>query len=228
MANPAWPLHVAASEPAVKPRHALFVRITHWITTLCVLALLVTGIEIIISHPRFYWGDEGNPMTASLFDIPIPASRPWVNTGYPYVLPDQNGWSRNLHFEAAWIIVFTGLIYVLFSLLGRHLRDDLLPPASGPASYNTIQRIVYLGVIFVLCPAAIWTGLAMSPAIVSTFPFLVTLLGGHQSARTIHFFVSILLVLFVIVHIVMVCRAGFLARMRPMITNSPAPENEAP
>src|SRR5260370_25050151 len=59
------------------PRHSALVRITHWLTTVCVLALLLSGIEILISHPRFYWGETGNVMTPSLFDLPIPASRPW-------------------------------------------------------------------------------------------------------------------------------------------------------
>ena len=95
------------------PRHSILVRTTHWLTNVCVFALLLSGFEIIVSHPRFYWGNTGNPNTPALFEIPIPASRPWVNTGYGYVLPDQNGWSRNLHFEAAWLILFTGLVYVI-------------------------------------------------------------------------------------------------------------------
>ena len=83
-------------------------------------------------------------------------------------------------------------------------------------------------VIFVLFPLAIWTGLAMSPAIVSVFPILATVFGGHQSARTIHFFVSLLLVLFLLIHIVMVCRAGFRNRMRAMITGRVASRSEHP
>ena len=64
----------------------------------------------------------------------------------------------------------------------------------------------------------IWTGLAMSPAITSVFPALVTVLGGQQSARTIHFFVASFLVLFLLVHVAMVCLAGFRNRVRAMIT----------
>jgi thiosulfate reductase cytochrome b subunit len=240
MAESTLPLQAAVSATRATPRHSALVRVTHWLTTLCFLALLLSGIEIIISHPRFYWGETGNVNTPSLFDIPIPASRPWVNTGYGYVLPDQNGWSRNLHFEAAWIVVFTGLVYVLASLFGRHLRRDLLPApgtltwpaiskdilnhlrvqqpeAAGSWSYNTLQRLTYLKVVFVLFPLAVWTGLAMSPAVASVFPPVVTVLGGLQSARTIHFFVSVLLVLFLVIHIVMVWRAGFRKRMRAMI-----------
>src|SRR5215472_12087001 len=116
MAHLAGPLVDAPPATVTAPRHSALVRVTHWLTTICVLALLLSGIEIIISHPRFYWGETGNPATPSLFDLPIPASRPWVNTGYSFVLRDQNGWSRNLHFEAAWIVILTGLVYVISGL----------------------------------------------------------------------------------------------------------------
>ncbi len=223
----------------------MLVRVTHWITTLCFLALLVTGIEIVISHPRFYWGETGNVLTPTLFKIPIPSSRSLVPTGYGYVLPDQNGWSRYLHFQAAWVLVLTGLLYVISSLFTGHLQKNLLPdkadlswrafsgeivnhlrpqrPGAAEAwSYNLIQRLSYLLVIFVLFPLVIWTGLAMSPAFVSAVPAAVTLLGGQQSARTIHFFVSLALLLFVLVHVVMVFVAGFKSRMRAMITGRAA------
>ena len=81
-----------------------------------------------------------------------------------------------------------------------------------------LQRLSYLFVIFVLFPLIIWTGLAMSPAFVSAVPASVNLLGGQQSARTLHFFVSLALVLFLLVHVGMVWFAGFRSRMRAMIT----------
>jgi thiosulfate reductase cytochrome b subunit len=164
-----------------------------------------------------------------------------VRTGYGYVLPDQNGWSRYLHFQSAWIAVLTGLLYAISGWFTRHFQKDLLPrrtdlswralstvivkhlrfkpPSEAEAwSYNVLQRLTYLFVIFVLFPLVIWTGLAMSPAIASAFPAAVSVLGGQQSARTIHFFVSAFLLLFLLVHIVMICLAGFRNRMRAMIT----------
>jgi thiosulfate reductase cytochrome b subunit len=223
------------------PRHSALVRVTHWITTLCFLALLVSGIEIVISHPRFYWGETGNDLTPVLFKIPIPASRNLVPTNYGYVMPDQNGWSRYLHFQAAWVVIFTGVLYVIFGWLAGHFRRNLLPhgadlswrsfsasiashlrlerPSEAEAwSYNVLQRLSYLFVIFVLFPLVIWTGLAMSPAFVSAFPASVNVLGGQQSARTLHFFVSLALVLFLVVHVGMIGLAGFWSRMRAMIT----------
>jgi thiosulfate reductase cytochrome b subunit len=225
----------------VPSRHSALVRVTHWITALAFLALLVTGIEILISHPRFYWGETGNINTPPLFKIPIPSSRSSVPTGYGYVLPDQNGWSRYLHFQSAWVVVLTGLLYIIYSFFSGHLRKNLLPDAAEFSwrnfsttignhlrfqppgedeawSYNLLQRLTYLCVIFVLFPLIIWTGLAMSPAIASVFPSAVSVLGGQQSARTIHFFVTVLLVLFLLVHIMMIGLAGFWNRTRPMIT----------
>ena len=245
---------VPSSAPAVPAtattsRHSALVRVTHWITTLCFLALLVTGIEILISHPRFYWGETGNVLTPPLFKIPIPSSRALVPTGYGYVLPDQNGWSRYLHFQAAWVVVLTGLLYAISGFFTGHFRKNLLPrqrdlswralrttiashlrfarPSATEAwSYNVLQRLSYLFVIFVLFPLVIWTGLAMSPAFVSAIPASVTLLGGQQSARTIHFFVSVFLVLFLLIHVVMICVAGFRDRMRAMITGRAATYRE--
>ena len=220
-------------------RHSVVVRVTHWLTVVWFCALLLSGVEILISHPRFYWGETGNASLQPLFRLPIPASRATVPTGYGFVLPDQNGWSRSLHFEAAWGLVLTGCWYLLAGLVTGHFRKDLLPSRwSGseisaalanhirfrkPAEaenwcYNILQRLAYISVIFGLFPAMIWTGLAMSPAVVSALPFMVTVLGGQQSARTLHFFCTLGLVLFVLVHVGMVVLAGFRNRMRAMIT----------
>ena len=251
MADPVWaPVSssFAASETAVS-RHSAFVRITHWITTVAFVALLVSGVEILISHPRFYWGETGNVHTPPLFRVPIPSSRATVPTGYNYVLPDQNGWSRSLHFEAAWLAVLTGLLYLLVGSISGHVRRNLLPAAGDVSwravstsvtdhlrfrrardedsrSYNLLQRFTYLSVIFVLFPLVIWTGLAMSPAIASAFPSSITLLGGQQTSRTIHFFVSILLLVFLLVHVMMVALSGFRGRMIGMLTGGQASNKE--
>jgi thiosulfate reductase cytochrome b subunit len=239
----------AVRTTTVTVRHSALVRITHWITALCFLALLVSGAEIVISHPRFYWGETGNDLTPTLFKLPIPASRALVPTGYGYVLPDQNGWSRYLHFQSAWVVVLTGLLYVISGLFTGHFRNSLLPrradlswrafsmaiasrlrfersSESEACSYNLLQRLTYLFVIFVLFPLVVWTGLAMSPAFVSAVPASVNVLGGQQSARTLHFFVSLALVVFLLVHILMVWLAGFWNRMRAMITGRVATSME--
>jgi thiosulfate reductase cytochrome b subunit len=217
--------------------------------TLAFLALLVTGLEIVVSHPRFYWGEVGNVNTDVLFKIPIPSSRKLVPSGYGYVLPDQNGWSRYLHFQSAWILVLTGLLYVGVGVFNGHFRRNVFPARSDVApksllaslvqhlrfarpsadeawSYNVLQRLAYLVVIFILFPMIIWTGLAMSPSFVSAVPAAVNLLGGQQSARTLHFFLTWALVLFLLVHVLMVILAGFRSRVRAMITGRAAEPQE--
>lgn len=232
------------------PRHTATVRVTHWLAAVAVLALLVSGVEIVISHPRFYWGETGTVMDPPLFSLPIPSSRASVPTGYGYVLADQNGWSRSLHFEAAWLLVLTGLCYVISGSLTRHFRDHLLParrdvtprairaevakslrrakPEEAEAwAYNGLQRLTYLVVVFGLVPLMVWTGLAMSDAIAAAWPATVTLLGGRQSARTLHFGATVLLTLFLLVHLAMIWRVGFTRRVGAMITGRASDRQEA-
>lgn len=196
-------------------RHSLPVRITHWLTALSVAGLLVSGVAILIAHPRLYWGETGSLETPSLIDLPLT-----LTLGH-------SGWGRYLHFLSAWLCVLTGLIYVLSGLVTKHFRRDLLPARSqlaGPLlsspadSYNIVQRVTYLGVVFVLFPLIVVTGLAMSPAVTSVMPWLATMFGGHQSARTIHFFAASAVTLFVIGHVTMVVAAGFAVRVMAMIT----------
>src|SRR6185369_7512418 len=175
-------------------------------------------------HPRLYWGETGALGGPSLIDLPL-----------PMLLTGQSGWGRSLHFLAAWLSVATGAAYVISSLRSGHLRRDLLPVASdlrgalehlrphqphGDAdlAYNPAQRLAYFGVVALLFPAVIWTGLAMSPAVTSAVPFLVDVLGGQQSARTLHFAAACALVLFLVGHVAMVALSGFRVRMRGMIT----------
>lgn len=216
-------------------------RVTHWLTVLAFIALLLSGGEIILPHPRFYLGEVGNVNTKPLFTLPIPSSRDTVPTRYGYVLPDENGWGRALHFEAAWVVVLTGLVYVLWGLFRGHFHRRMLPergerflpalrqsfakslrrapPGEADANaYNLLQRVAYLVVIFVLFPLVIWTGLAMSPSFTASFPLTVVLLGGRQTARTLHLFVTVALVLFLVVHLAMITMAGFWRRTRAMIT----------
>ena len=238
---------MSATSPAKAdpPRHPAIVRVTHWLTVIAFFALLITGLELVISHPRFYLGEVGNVNTRPLFTIHIPASRDTVPTGYHYVMPDQNGWSRYLHFQAAWVAVLTGLVYVVWGLWRRHFLRNLLPArgdrngrafrqvftkslrrappdAADAHAYNVVQRTAYLLVIFVAFPLIIWTGLAMSPAFTAAVPWSAALLGGRQTARTLHFFLTIFLVVFLIVHVTMIALAGFWSRMRTMIAGSVA------
>jgi len=218
----------ATGKPNVMPRHGLVVRITHWLTAIGTFALIVSGIAILLAHPRLYWGETGAVGTDSFIDLPI-----------PFVF-GHSGWGRYLHFLAAWVCVASGALYIVGGFathhFGRHLfpsRHDLAWPnlrrtiadhvrfsvsRQSHDSYNVVQRVSYVIVVFVAGPLVLLSGLAFSPMLASVTPALVGMFGGQQSARTIHFFAAAAVVLFVLVHLTMVSLTGFVARVRAMIT----------
>jgi thiosulfate reductase cytochrome b subunit len=207
--------------------HSRVVRITHWVTTVAFAALVVSGYVITMTHPRLYWGDVGNIYMPAWIDLPIERKL------------GESGWGRSLHFLSAWILVLTGMIYVVWGLFARHVTRDLLPRRAeldlahvrqevtsqrhwrvhkdGPAPhYGLLQKSTYLFVIFVLIPLVVLTGLTLSPAVTAAYPLLRVMFGGHQSARTIHFLDSLVLLLFFVVHVIMVVRSGFWRQIRAM------------
>lgn len=184
-------------------RHTALVRITHWINALSFFALVISGFAILIAHPRFYWGETGGIGTPYLFEFPL-----------PYMKGGPSGWGRNLHFLVAWICVANGLVYTLSGFVTRHFRRHLL---TANPTYDPLQRRTYTALIFGLLPFLIWTGFAMSPAITAIAPAVVTLLGGQQSARTLHLFAAIAIVLFFFGHIAMVYASGFKRHFLAMI-----------
>jgi len=134
-------------------------------------------------------------------------------------------------------------VYQIAGLRSRHFQRNLVPPSADrtwqafrttilehvrlgagalgdASSYNALQRLSYLVIVFVLVPLVIWTGLAMAPAFTAVFPWTVNVLGGRQSARTLHFFITVALVLFTIIHVAMLVLAGFRTRVRAMITTA--------
>lgn len=177
----------------------------------------------------------------------------WSQRAFPawLTLPSSQDLAlgRRWHFFFAWIFVINGLVYLGYAFLSGHFHRDLLPnghelapryiwrevrdharlhfPSGEQARhYNTLQKLSYIGVIAVLLPLMLLTGLTMSPGMDAAFPFLVDIFGGRQSARTLHFLSASLLVTFVIVHVLMVILSGLWNNMRSMITGSYAIQQE--
>ena len=146
---------------------------------------------------------------------------------------------RRWHFFFAWAWVINGACYLAWSLASSHLQRDLAmrrrdwravprsiadhlrlrhPQGEDALRYNPLQKLAYLGVIFVLTPLIVLTGLSMSPQLDSLMGGFIELVGGRQSARTLHFAAMALFVLFALVHVLMVFYAGFANEMRSMIT----------
>ncbi|MFO1105023.1 MAG: cytochrome b/b6 domain-containing protein [Amaricoccus sp.] len=149
--------------------------------------------------------------------------------------------ARRWHLTFAWLFALGILGYGIVSLLNGHLRRDLLPKASELApghvwqdikqhatlnfpkgaaarNYNILQKLAYLSVLVLLIPTMVLTGLAMSPGMDATWPWLLDLFGGRQSARSIHFICAWALVAFILVHLAMVLLAGPVNEIRSMIT----------
>ncbi len=153
--------------------------------------------------------------------------------------PQWLSMARHWHFFFAWVFVINGVCFVLYSLFSRHLQRDLLPTRAelrnigssiknhllfrhpgGDAArrYNVLQSLTYLIVIFGLLPLLVVAGLAMSPRLDAVYAGWVDLLGGRQSARTLHFLAAFGLLLFTLVHVFEVFVAGVWNEMRSMIT----------
>src|SRR2546430_5164455 len=90
-------------------RHSVLVRVTHWMTAASFAALVVSGVAILLAHPRLYWGETGVVGMPSLVDLPL-----------PFVLTGQSGWGRSLHFLSAWIAVATGVVYLVGGARAKH------------------------------------------------------------------------------------------------------------
>ena len=164
---------------------------------------------------------------------------PVVSATRTYDIFNKNGWGRSLHFLAAWFLVATGAAYVVAGLLTGHAGRDLVPRAgelaprvlwhdfasrfqkksaatpTGPP-YGALQKLAYFGVAFLALPFMVATGLAMAPAVTAAYPLVAGIWGGAQSARTIHFFVFVALVLFTAGHLLLASRAGFGRQIRAL------------
>ena len=253
-------------------RHALALRVMHWINVVALTILLMSGLGIFNAHPALYWGlssYQGRPPVLSMTAVATPdGDRRGVTVilghtfdtdgvfgvskqpngqrairGFPWwlTIPDQLwlSMSRAWHFFFAWVLVLNGLAYLAWAIASRHVARDLAPTRTdwagigrsiadhlkfrhddGEAAtrYNVLQKLAYLIVIFVLLPLTILMVLAMSPRIDTVFTGWVDLVGGRQSARTIHFICAWLIVLFVAIHVFQVIVTGLWNNLRSMIT----------
>lgn len=222
-----------ASGPPRQQRHALWVRVCHWVLALCVFTLAYSGFYILMAHPRLYWGEVGNDLTPALLELPLNdnhqpeawretvtfdalANKP-ISASRTNEIFNQNGWARSLHFLAGWFFVVAGALYFAIGVITRHVARDLWPRAGNVGAYSRLQRYAYTGVAFALLPFMALAGLAMSPQVVAAFPALLDVFGGHQTARTLHFFGFVVLAAFVVGHVAMALFTGFGRHIRAMI-----------
>jgi len=222
-------------------RHRLSTRAWHWINFVTLCVMLMSGLMILNAHPRLYWGRYGANPDHAWLDLrradgrePFPG---WMTIPSHYSLADARLW----HLAFAWVLALGLLGYLLLSLINGHLRRDLhitrrewspahlwadikdhaalrFPTGAAALRYNVLQKLAYCGVLFGLLPMVIVTGLAMSPALNAGLTFLPELLGGRQTARSLHFIAVCGLFGFFVVHMVMVVLAGPVNEVRSMLT----------
>lgn len=216
-------------------RHRLSTRLWHWLNVLTIAVLLMSGLMISNAHPRLYWGRFGANSDQAWLELPqFPG---WATIPSTYNLADARLW----HLSFAWIFGAAVAGYLAWSLINGHFWRDLVPKLAelsprhlwqdikdhaalrfpkgeAAARYNVLQKLAYCGVLLVVLPGLVLTGMAMSPALGAAFHGLPELFGGRQSARSIHFLCAGGIVLFFIVHIAMVLLAGPVNEVRSMIT----------
>jgi thiosulfate reductase cytochrome b subunit len=185
-----------APEPALsRPIHPLWVRLTHWINVLAMLAMIGSGWQIYNASPLFS------------FDFPLQIT--------------LGGWLAGAllwHFAAMWVLAANGLVYVTLGLTTGRFRRKLLPihPSEVIADakaaltltlsyrdlsvYNAVQKLCYLGVILaglviVLSGLALWKPVQLQG--------LTGLFGGYEAARYVHFFAMAAIVGFFVLHVFM-------------------------
>ena len=220
-------------------RHRLPTRLWHWLNALTVFVMLMSGLMIFNAHPHLYWGQFGANFDHPWLTFkgrPIPG---WATIPSTYNLAAARRW----HLAFAWLLVVPLILFLATSFLNRHAQRDLAPKPdevrpshiwhdiqeharlrfpTGDAAlrYNILQKLSYVGVIFLLLPLMILTGLAMSPAMDAAWPWLIALFGGRQSARSVHFICAMAILAFIIVHLTMVLLAGPINEVGSMITGS--------
>lgn len=171
----------------------------------------------------------------------------WATIPTSYDLASGRRW----HLFFAWVLAISLTLFMLWTVFGGHLKRGLhvrraewsprhiwrdirdharlrFPKGEAAARYGILQKLSYIGVIFVLLPLMIFTGLAMSPGMNAAWPWLTDIFGGRQSARSIHFIVAWALVAFVLIHIVMVLLTGPVNQVRAMLTGWFRPLPETP
>ena len=214
-------------------RHALSTRLWHWLNLLCVVVLFMSGLTISNAHRRLYWGDWG--FEASQAWLMVPRFPDWMTIPGYYSLAVARDW----HILMAWPFALGLLFMWIAMMVNRHFKRDIVtrrrewrPSAiwrdvvehlklnfdHHEGKYNFLQKLAYGLVLGVFLPMMIFTGISISPGMEPTFGWLVDLLGGRQSARSLHFIFAFAIAGFFILHVLLVILSGPIRQMRDMIT----------
>ncbi|SRR5579872_1337660 len=147
---------------------------------------------------------------------------------------------RRWHIFFAWIFVLCAIFYARcalalwpnradFRAFPRTLREHLVPwRVAATPHLNPLQKLSYFGIVFIVAPIIILSGMALSPALDAHAHWLPQLFGGRQFARIWHFAAMLALMAFFVVHLLMVALTGLVNNLRSMITGWLVVERKQP
>ena len=222
-------------------RHRISTRVWHWVNAIAIFVMLMSGLMISNAHPRLYWGQYGANFDKPWLDLTRYLERGHF-PGWATLPSDYNlALARHWHLAFAWVLAVGFLAYLIVSVFNRHIQRDLalsrgelaprhliaeiihhaqlkFPTGAAALSYNTLQKITYIGVLFGLIPLLILTGLCMMPGLSPLTGWAIDLFGGRATARSVHFISAGGIALFIVVHLTLVVLAGPYNEVRSMIT----------
>jgi Ni/Fe-hydrogenase b-type cytochrome subunit len=237
---------VSRQPPRAVYRHRPLTRLWHWVNAVAIFVMIGSGLMILNAHPQLYWGEYGANFDRAW--IRFDRFPGWITIPSTYNLALARRW----HLFFALVLGFGLLLFLVGSLLNRHISRDLairrrelsrrhlwadfrahlafrFHDPESPRDYNSFQKLSYVAILFVALPLVILTGLTLSPGMNAAWPWLLDLFGGRASARSIHFLATAAITLFTIVHLTLVILAGPVNEVRSMITGWwRVPENEQP
>lgn len=212
----------------LKFKHPRLVRWSHWINGPVLLIMIISGLQI-------YWA----------YDTPEDSYKirigDWVLFQFfpewfynSFGLKSQLATGMAWHFFFMWFFLINGLIYATYTAVSGEWRD-LLPnrrtprqafqtvlhdmkirkaPPEQDGKFNGAQRLAYTGTVS-MGLGSVLTGLAIWKAV--QLGWLTSLLGGYENARALHFILMIGYVLFFVIHVAQVAKAGW-NNFRAMVT----------
>jgi thiosulfate reductase cytochrome b subunit len=183
-----------SSEVKKKRMHPLPLRIMHWINAATMIIMILSGWKIYDDEVIFGFLHFPDAITLGK----------WAQHGLQW------------HFFGMWLLVLNGIAYLAYGFATGRFRRLLLPirpievireviaalkfrlAHADLTKYNAVQKILYVGVILIVCLQVV-TGVAIWKPI--QFSGLVDLFGGFQGARLVHFFGMASICAFFVVHV---------------------------